>query len=450
MTHYSTNVLFVALNPNHLSWLVNGLQSVNRYYAPKGDSFSELVLFADSSWKNPRQIRNKALQVMLHDYISPGDEGKQLFAFKDAKVTLIYDDHFLSNSAFRKKKLILAVEQQMHIRSNKNESVYLHLDCGTSTQGVTLLLNGLRHCSKCLYRMVNAKHGVASIHDYGDLNEVDPLHLNTLLEHTVGNAYTKDLTTWKSNGTLTRALINRVDELVTENETLRLLSYSERCKSVKDEFDAKWDDFKATEALVKKNLETIFNVPRNEILFRPKIETRPKTFPSFWKKLIDKEIKDGIQNDPFKRITDCIGAKVVFFNLSDYKAGCVLLSKSDLFIGLKSKRLKGDNKYKEFEYEATHFDVKFNPKFLSIYEQELKEYPAEIQLKTIVGDSMNFVHHELVYKDFNRPQKLSERQKEEMIEAFRNAGEALDTADKKIDEICTQFDPRNVSGGRKR
>jgi ppGpp synthetase/RelA/SpoT-type nucleotidyltranferase len=97
-------------------------------------------------------------------------------------------------------------------------------------------------------------------------------------------------------------------------------------------------------------------------MFTPVIEKRVKEFKSFYKKIVDKESKEGYIEYPFKRFSDLAGLSVIFFNNQDLNTAAELLSNSNDFLDWRSKtQLKQDEKYESYGYKAIHFDTILNP-----------------------------------------------------------------------------------------
>lgn len=193
---------------------------------------------------------------------------------------------------------------------------------------------------------------------------------------------------------------------------------------------------------MRRTTETIVSDMLDEkVMFRPTIETRVKEFDSFYNKLLIKEEKEGRIIDPFKRIVDVVGVRVIFYNSKDLELATSLLQQSDDFLPLSgTNKLAGDDKTTTHGYRAIHFDVQLNPeKRLHLKEyQGIENTPAEIQFKTIFAHSWSKVHHALSYKS-NEAGGLNELAQEKLNEDFRIAAEKLVEVEKQITNLCQEY-----------
>ncbi|MEI6554600.1 MAG: response regulator [Paludibacter sp.] len=215
---------------------------------------------------------------------------------------------------------------------------------------------------------------------------------------------------------------------------------SERYNSLKEEFQAKiifYDKILYTTELILRNLFA------DKLMFAPTYEKRVKEFNSFYNKLKQKEETEGFIDDPFSRIIDIAGIRVIFYNAADLQIAIEILKSSDDFIDVKDGGvLTADDKSKIDGYRATHFDIKLNPsKRLNLVEYiGLSDIPCEIQLKTIFAHSWSKVHHALSYKEIDST-KLSIEDHDRLNIDFVEAAKKLESIEQKITDICEKYYP---------
>lgn len=213
---------------------------------------------------------------------------------------------------------------------------------------------------------------------------------------------------------------------------------NERYTLLKDEFINKVSAYgkmlHTTEMIVSDLLQ-------EKMMFPPTIEKRVKEFKSFYNKLLSKEEKEGPVSDPFKRLTDVAGMRVIFYNTVDLEKAVELLLSSDDFLSIDGKTaIKADDKSNSFGYRAVHFDVKVNPaKRLHLKEYEgIEEIPCEIQLKTIFAHSWSKVHHAFSYKQ-NGTVALDGETQKMLNEDFNAAAKNLEDIETQITILCKKY-----------
>jgi ppGpp synthetase/RelA/SpoT-type nucleotidyltranferase/CheY-like chemotaxis protein len=180
---------------------------------------------------------------------------------------------------------------------------------------------------------------------------------------------------------------------------------------------------------------------KEQMMFPPTIEKRIKEFQSFYKKLLSKEEKEGFIADPFKRLTDVAGMRVIFYNTVDLEKAVELLLSSDDFLSNDGKTaIKADDKSNSYGYRAVHFDVKVNPaKRLHLKEYEgIEEIPCEIQFKTIFAHSWSKVHHAFSYKQ-NGTVALDNETQKMLNEDFNIAAKNLEDIENQITILCKKY-----------
>jgi ppGpp synthetase/RelA/SpoT-type nucleotidyltranferase/CheY-like chemotaxis protein len=213
---------------------------------------------------------------------------------------------------------------------------------------------------------------------------------------------------------------------------------AERYLQLKEEFLGKVSDYgkmlHTTEMIVSDLLT-------DQMMFPPTIEKRIKEFNSFYNKLLSKEEKEGFIADPFKRLTDVVGMRVIFYNTVDLEKAVELLLASDDFLSIDGKAaIKADDKSNSFGYRAVHFDVKVNPeKRLHLKEYEgIEDIPCEIQFKTIFAHSWSKVHHAFSYKQ-NGTVALDGETQKMLNEDFNVAAKNLEDIENQITILCKKY-----------
>jgi len=185
------------------------------------------------------------------------------------------------------------------------------------------------------------------------------------------------------------------------------------------------------------------NTIQDKVMFTPTFEKRIKGFNSFYDKVLKKEKIEGILSDPFSRITDIVGLRVIFYNSADLLYAIDLLTNTNDFINIKSKAcVAGDYKLKAYGYRAVHFDVNINPeKRLHLEEYRvLRDVSCEIQFKTIFAHSWSKVYHALSYKD-NGLMKISGEVKKMLEFDFQEVAKNLETLEQQVTTLCKKYFP---------
>jgi ppGpp synthetase/RelA/SpoT-type nucleotidyltranferase/CheY-like chemotaxis protein len=213
---------------------------------------------------------------------------------------------------------------------------------------------------------------------------------------------------------------------------------NERHTKLKEEFISK---FSAYGKMLHTTEMIVSDMLKGQMMFPPTIEKRIKEFKSFYNKLLSKEEKEGTITDPFKRLTDVAGMRVIFYNTVDLEKAVSMLLSSDDFLAIDGNtRLKPDNKTNTFGYRAFHFDVKVNPaKRLHLKEYEgIEEIPCEIQFKTIFAHSWSKVHHAFSYKQ-NGTVALDSDTQGMLNEDFNKAAKNLEDIENQITILCRKY-----------
>lgn len=213
-----------------------------------------------------------------------------------------------------------------------------------------------------------------------------------------------------------------------------------RYNSLKEEYANKVPMY---EQMLNTTEMILKNTFQNKLMFSPTFEKRIKGFNSFYDKVLSKEKEEGNITEPFKRVTDIAGLRVVFYNSADMLKAIQLLTAANDFKNVKAVgELKGDDKSKTYGYRAVHFDVKINSeKRMHLDEYKiLSEVPCEIQFKTIFAHSWSKVYHALSYKEIGEL-KLSTEEKEKLDADFKTAAKDLEAIEKQITDLCAKYYP---------
>jgi ppGpp synthetase/RelA/SpoT-type nucleotidyltranferase len=187
----------------------------------------------------------------------------------------------------------------------------------------------------------------------------------------------------------------------------------------------------------------IRNLLCNELMFPPTFEKRIKEFNSFYNKIKKKEENENLITEPFKRIQDIAGMRVIFYNADDLQKAVKIIESNDDFIDFKNNtKLTADDKTQTDGYRAVHFDVKLNPsKRVNLVEYEdLKDIPCEVQLKTTFAHSWSKVHHALSYKGIET-MRLTTEKRDQLNADFKDAAKNLESIEQQITELCKKYYP---------
>lgn len=215
----------------------------------------------------------------------------------------------------------------------------------------------------------------------------------------------------------------------------------ERQKVLKEEYRNKISVYEkmlyTTEMILK-------NILRDKLYFPPTFEKRIKTFKSFYEKLKSKEKFEGFIAEPFKRITDISGLRIIFYNAVDLQKAVDAIKRVNDFWDFKTACFPlADDKSNSNGYRAVNFDVVLNEKKrLKLEEYEmLSNIPCEVQLRTIFAHAWSEVQHAMSYKK-NDGLKLSEEEKQKLDDDFREAANKLESIEIQITNLCAKYYPR--------
>lgn len=260
------------------------------------------------------------------------------------------------------------------------------------------------------------------------------LNIAPLLEHIV-----KEI---DDNHQFGGSIFKLIQELKTEKAFSRVNTYlfeQSRARKIREEFRNR---LPAYERMITVTEMIVGNLLKDKLMYTPAMESRTKDFKSLIEKVKRKEIKEGRIEDPFTRIKDIAGIRVIFYNSIDMQKAIRLLQSADDFVNADpkgGKRLTADDRSKRYKYRATHFDVKLNPaKRLNLPEHAgLKDICCEIQLTTIFAHAWNKVEHAIRYKKQNNLQDSAEVVKREKLQ-LREAAKKLEAIEQDINLLCKE------------
>ncbi|GAB3507409.1 hypothetical protein GCM10027442_12570 [Emticicia fontis] len=211
-----------------------------------------------------------------------------------------------------------------------------------------------------------------------------------------------------------------------------------RYQNLKESFSAKAEIYQkmvyTAELILANNLE-------ERLLFSPLFESRVKTFESFYKKILKKEITEGPITEPYHRFHDLAGLRVITYNSEDMAAAVAVLEQSEDFIDAKgSSAIQADYKDTDEGYRAAHFDLTLNPaKRAGLAEYHpLIGLTFEVQVKTIFAHSWSKIYHKLGYKE-NSSSILAGKLQEQLKLDFKDASVTLEKIEQEINALCLRY-----------
>jgi ppGpp synthetase/RelA/SpoT-type nucleotidyltranferase/CheY-like chemotaxis protein len=218
----------------------------------------------------------------------------------------------------------------------------------------------------------------------------------------------------------------------------------ERYNALKEEYRSKVFSY---EKMLYTTEMILHNTLKDKLMFPPSFEKRIKDFKSFYDKVKNKELSEGFITDPFKRFSDIVGLRVIFYNAVDLHTAVDLLQATNDFVDMKTgSSLIADDKSKTYGYRAVHFDVKLNAeKRLHLDEYKmLSNIPCEVQFKTIFAHSWSKVYHALSYKEIGEI-KLTQEEKQKLNMDFKEAAKNLEDVEQQITDLCSKYSPNTKS-----
>lgn len=141
---------------------------------------------------------------------------------------------------------------------------------------------------------------------------------------------------------------------------------------------------------------------------------RVKAFDSFWEKISRKQYHD----DPFAKIQDLAGLRIVYHFISDYeKIVRILKNEFNIIEEVNKQESLGLN---QFGYRSNHFIVQAP--------QKLGGFKVEIQVRTLLMHAWAEIEHKLAYKSKAQiPDTLRRK--------FSQMAALLEVVDERFDEI---------------
>jgi ppGpp synthetase/RelA/SpoT-type nucleotidyltranferase len=134
------------------------------------------------------------------------------------------------------------------------------------------------------------------------------------------------------------------------------------------------------------------SIKEQKIEINGEIQYRVKDFESFYNKIIRYEI----ESDPFDKIRDIAGIRIICLYRSDLEQIGKIISENFEVIetDIKTQRTPST----EFGYMADHYTVKLSKEYLGPRYDDLKSLFCEIQVRTILMDAWDSISHHLDYK----------------------------------------------------
>jgi len=153
--------------------------------------------------------------------------------------------------------------------------------------------------------------------------------------------------------------------------------------------------YERLQPLYKRLVEEICFILRQEIERKQiKIhgfERRIKSFDSFYDKILRKEIS----GNPFEKVSDIAGVRIICLYRSDLKLLSELIYDNFDILSADTERTRRET---SFGYMADHYVVRLKPEVRGKRYDDIKSLPCEIQVRTILMDAWASVSHHLDYK----------------------------------------------------
>jgi len=413
------NVIFGILNDNHAAKWHDALVCMRDDFP--GLKFGKAVVFGNVSRKD--EFNSK-----VHELQNNG--------FADCEFNGNFDVEWVQEDPASKATYLKAFRDVMSAEIAQNHSVFLTIASGNTGRREKILIIS-RLLGSRIFDRFNREYGPIK----NDLYEIPHAQIDVAVAEFLNEQGRDDLAKkyleCVTNGEVTNDLIEFLaNNDVRENQFLDYKSRFQKIDTAKERFKVFYELKNKVEQCLQETLEA------KEFVLEPKYESRVKETTSLWKKLLKKEGEGSWIEDPFTRFTDLVGVRVIFSNNLDRDKGVEIIMTSAHFVNVDgSDEIKVDDRSVDLGYKAKHLDVKLNPiKYRSIW-PKLVDIPFEIQMKSAIASTWSDIHHLLAYKE-NRGQPLSEDQRRALDLAFKKAAADLENADKKLAEICKEFDPR--------
>ena len=305
------------------------------------------------------------------------------------------------NSIEDNYKLLNIMSDLVLKEKGQGNKIYVSIAGGRKTMSsIALFAAYLFGCDGIFHILVSedewqltAKYGFAIPAKYLNLITLPQVDLSYMLNSVLKDSFGKDLGSFK--GSEISHLLDRLNAKLANNLNLRKL---------KEEYDKSFEIY----SLMCNTVESILSSRRKQLnIIKPIFEKRVKTFESILDKILRKEEKNEKISDPFERIKDIAGVRVICYFREDANQICKIIKEGKDFEIIQPKRKTGT-----FSYKGNHFIVKLKRNRISLIEYEkLKNIKCEIQVKTIFSHAWAQLHHRLLYKSVeyeNLPPKRQE------------------------------------------
>jgi ppGpp synthetase/RelA/SpoT-type nucleotidyltranferase len=175
---------------------------------------------------------------------------------------------------------------------------------------------------------------------------------------------------------------------------IRLLGLDNESQSAREDKELK-EQYENLYPLYKRLCEEVVFILKDEIQkSRIKIHGishRLKTFDSFYKKIIKKQISPEV----FRGVHDIAGVRIVCLYRSDLEKIGELIARSFEIISLDTSRTRSEA---QFGYMADHYVVKLGKECKGKRYDDILTLECEIQVRTVLMDAWASVSHHLDYK----------------------------------------------------
>src|SRR5260370_10516414 len=156
-------------------------------------------------------------------------------------------------------------------------------------------------------------------------------------------------------------------------------------------------EFEHREPVYKRLLEeSFFTLERGLISAGVKYHSIPKRIKTLESLIAKAERKES--TDPFTRVADIVGLRVVCLFLSDIaRVGGVI--KTQFEVVTEDNKIEGAE-VSSFGYMSLHFVAKMRKTYSGPRYEDLGDIPFEIQVRTIAMDAWATISHYLEYKSY--------------------------------------------------
>jgi CRISPR-associated Csx14 family protein len=248
--------------------------------------------------------------------------------------------------------------------------------------------------------------------------DLSPLFVSVINEIDYANNFNGDIFKYFSAN-------NDLNELfkITNDELGRL----HNIRALKSEYEK----YTNTYSHMCSVTELILNAKVKQDMIDARIESRVKSFESFWEKILRKNYIS-----PFIQTEDFSGVRIICYFQEDVEKLKEYFENenNDFKIAETISKIPGS-----FGYTAYHFIVTLSLKRLRLHENnDLKNVKCEIQLKTIFDHVWSRVEHKFRYKSEDY-QKFSASEKKAVDQVFEKANVNLESAKKTFAALKTIY-----------